>query len=139
MTETILTRGNFGSSVVDNSGTYHIIKEYNTSNTPNLNTPHTKIKVIYTFGSCSTGGAENYIVISRAGADPTDLDNYETLFNDDYAPIGSKGQITRELILNTSSNTFAFGFYFLGNSNIFPITEADFIDWHLDNIEVWVK
>ncbi len=137
LTGGLLTKNDIGSGDVDNLGRYHLKKSYDLNNTP-----HTKIKVIYTISTCSNGGAEDYSVFSLAGEDLTDLDNYERLLEDDTDAIGSNRQITRELILNTSLNTFAFGFAFKGyedTGTIFPVISPRFIDWSLDNIEIWVK
>lgn len=136
LTDLILTRGNFGSGEVDDNGRQYVIKNYT------LNTPHTKIKVVYTFGSCGSNGADSYSVESRAGANPTDARQYEVLFNDDasdFASVSGGKQKTREIILNTASNTFAFGFYINGYDIVNLLPQPVFIDWYLDNIEVWVK
>lgn len=136
-TSGLLAKNDIGSGDVDDDGKYHLKKIYDLNNTP-----HTKIKVIYTISSCSNGGADNYSVLSLAGEGLTDLDSYEKLLEDDTDAIGSNRQITRELILNTSLNTFAFGFSFSGSELGGPLNlpiDPKFIDWSLDNIEIWVK
>lgn len=135
LTDLILTRGNFGSGEVDEFGRQYIIKSYN------VNTPHTKIKVVYTFGSCGPNGADSYKVRSRAGENLSDIKDYEELYNEDPSFSSTSGgrQKTREIILNTASNTFAFGFYIDGYDVVNLLPQPVFIDWYLDNIEVWVK
>ena len=103
--------------------------------------PHTKVKVVYTLYAC--GDWSKYKFVGNDYDRDRLVCSFGTglsLTNDgDIYPVleDTEPQITRELILTTSSNSFGIGFRgdLVGDDFPFP----KFYYWAIDNIEVWVK